>query len=238
MQEASHCKGIDAITALVLRYSELVKSVAPERGQVELEARLGHMRGGRFISGTSTDLFNTALTVVKGFDDVENMADVVVTEHHDTFFRYKGVRYRTRTQFDSENMKMSSKTIQKQRIEHVTFHMADLGVCLKVQVSIEWNAPHDIPFFVTQESMRIVQRHSRVVGHWTYDMALVWQGQTRQHAERLRFEEAPHYEVEVELSQPMEYMQSRSAEHVGRALLMRASDIVGSSGVSAWSVAK
>ena len=220
----------DQLFEIVQRFREHER-----RDEVELEIRMGFFskEDGSFRVGVSREVFDTLLDDLRHAEGLQT--DGKFSEFVDYYYvNDKGVNARTRVQFDTDDMTMSSKHTCKTTMSSCvisTEHQGDERAC-RVSISTETDV-QNVPSICIPTHVRIQQRiqfkdvrNGNVV--WSYDLSRTWSGPNRTSVEHNQNVLEPTYEVECELvDMSNEYVDSHSTNFVTKSLRMKSNLLLG-----------
>lgn len=163
---------------------------------VELEARLGVCRDGRFEPGVTREHMDELVRCLDACGDVATQGHGW-TENEDYMFELNAQRCRTRVTYDPERLCIDTKTITKCVIDSITISTRVLDV--RIALAQE-HAAQDVPVAVEPSMVRIKQSKAYTVARspFRFDCSLVWSGTSRSAAESMQRDGLPAYEVECE----------------------------------------
>ena len=194
------------------------------RHQHEIEARLGRMEGGHFISGVNPEWFNVIrhrLELCNSWSDQQGWQD-----SEDTTFEWRGKQVRQSRVCNTKDCRIDIRSIHKDRKASVCvplqasrgdscedpFHLVPTGVdTMRVSYSTETPvAKKSFPDIVRPIYVRIKQRRSFILessamegAAWRFDLTRTWAGRTREEAEQQQHESPAVCEVELEWIPPV-----------------------------------
>lgn len=185
------------------------------REHLELEAKLGQWRDGRFISGVSEEKFNQIMTMLQSYPHWSN------PNHHrvwNTIFDY----------ILDNNIRVSKTNkgnvfMRKTAVSHVTYSCPerpwDVRVSLKEELPVKVQLPQE------PRKVRVKKRRSfRYKDTWQFDLTVVWSGRDEQEAQA----QPPTYEVECELLlKPGAIEGPPHQRYLARSLLEKMIDFLG-----------
>ena len=209
-----------------------------ETKHVEFELRLGRRGDENFTPGVPRDVFEQ---LERDLDDASSLqgdrhwTEVVDYHYRDT---HTGDNARTRVEFDTDQIALSTQHIVKTRVRSVVLIRTEEGdEACRAALSTERplsDPPHAcLPTCVRVKQRRCFRdvRDGRVV--WSYELSKTWTGNTRSAVEHLQHMSEPVYEVECELvDEGGAYMSARSDSDVARSVLLKASMLLGDDGCS------
>lgn len=218
---------IDAISVVIEQYRKMCKTNSHD--SVELELRFGTQNSrGKFTPGRTRDFLDNALNLVQG-SSVMQQSDWC--EHHDYFYNaLNGDEVRTRIIFDTDNLELERKTIQKQRVADIM--LIDGDDMVRISLSKEETYTKDLPVVVNTSHVRIQQRRCFTYGepngppNWCYDFSITWFGATKTAAELQQQNSEPKFEMEVELVNPS-YLARHANAYISNSILLKACDFMG-----------
>ena len=192
--------------------------------QHEIEARLGRMQDGHFISGVNQEWFNVLLQRLELCSTWSHQD--AWQDSEDTTFESRGRQVRQSRVCNTKECRIEVRTIHKSRKACVCvplgssrgdegqdpFHLVPTGVnMMRISYSIE--APvsrQSFPEIVYPIYVRLKQRRSFVLessalqgASWRFDLTRTWSGKTRAEAEESQCASPPICEVELEWIPPI-----------------------------------
>jgi hypothetical protein len=197
----------------------------------ELEIRLGRICNGKYTSGVSRQLMDSAISLI------ETNTEMVSTdwcEFHDYFYNLPtGQKVRTRVSFNTDDLCIESSTVCKTKITDVTLsttsHTANTpDECDALRISLSNEEPvrnECIPTLVNTTFMRLQQRRSFTHNGFSFDFSLTWQAANKTAAEKKQQEEDPLFAFEIEITDP-DYIKKHDDEWVAASLLLKALDFI------------
>lgn len=195
------------------------------RHQHEVEARLGRMEGGRFVSGVNPEWFEVLLQRLELCGTWTSQEGWVDSE--DTTFESRGRQVRQSRVCNTKDCRIDIRSIYKDRKASACrpleasrgdsgqdpFQLVPTGVdTMRVSYSVEAPVPKQgFPELVRPLHVRIKQRRSFVLestgiegAAWRFDLTRTWSGRTREEAEQLQRGGCPAVcEVELEWIPPL-----------------------------------
>lgn len=191
--------------------------------QIELEARLGKIENNKFINGITRSKMDNIIQIMQHSSSMYVLQEW--QEEHDIFFMFENSEYRSRVQFNSDLMTISSNTIKKVNLGKLDIHASegeDMRISLKKEIPIHIE---NIPHAVNPSYVRIKQRKSFKCENsdWRFDFTLSWEGKTKDDAEIKQQTCEPTFEFECELTNH-NILQKKSNEYIATSLLLKMCD--------------
>jgi len=207
-----HANIAEAVVS-VNHVTERVRAALPS--VLELEVRLGHIRGQRrdargvhadFSSGVSRELFEEVearLDSFRGWDTIPGDWRQTL----DAFYPLaNGDVARTTVEYDMAERGVLAKThIRKERLVNVDLVAEGMPWDVRVSLSSEQEVPlAAVPQWTDTSAVRIKQRRRFHLQPWVYEITRVWSGKTLSEAEAHQHDpsQIPSYEIEIELLDP------------------------------------
>ena len=196
---------------------------------LELEVRFGTATGDFLTTGVSADFVNRTMTLMQTNPSL-TFSDWF--ELQDFFFDHRGVEQRSRSRYDTEELRVHSEVITKTRLAECQLRCK--GTALRVVASREAVVGHGDADVVEPKHVRIQQRKTASFCStgfgpgptWVVDFGMVWSGDTKLDAERKQMNaEAPQYSLELELTDPRYALRNDDA-FVACSLALKASDFL------------
>ena len=153
-------------------------------------------------------------------------------ESMDVFFDFNNEEYRTRVNYFSSTMKITSQTIKKKRVKNVHVNLQS-NYAFRVSLSEEKNIdPEHVPPIVYPKHVRLKHTkhfflNSGGVKTWCICASKTWGGPTRTEVEKLQHIETPIYELEVELVDTNVYLATKSCDHIFRSIVQKGCSLLG-----------
>lgn len=197
-------------------------------GHCELEVRLGHLpRAARFLANVKPLTFRL---IVQALEACTQWTETRVwLQSMDVFYMDDEGREVRSTMEVSSNV----KHIHKQRVHSMMLlcsgergsRISEEGLDLRLTVNTETPATR-LPDTVQPTWVRVKQRRSFRFRHWQWDVSRVWQGRDRLTVDAMQREEAPAYEVELELVDPAPYLAEHPDKYIAQSLVRKVWDLV------------
>lgn len=200
-----------------------------EHPEYELEARLCFQMNGRMQSGVSRDMMDRIVSMMQKSHYVTG--DDEWKEEEDMFYTYGSRPFRTRVQYDTENMTITTHTVEKRLVQDSDFITDslhdDLPIVIRVSLKSE-NVVHNVPVAANPSFVRIKQRRRFVTQNkaWAFDLSMTWSGKTRSDAETSQMSDEPTYEIECELINPTDLLRNKSDKHIAASILLKMLDFM------------
>ena len=205
--------------------TQAVQALRGERGRAhhEIEARLGRMEGGCFVSGVNPEWFDVLLQRLELCGEWSSQQGWQDSE--DTTFEARGRQVRQSRVCNTRDCRIEIHSIHKDRKASAClpleasrgdagqdpFRLVSTGVdTLRVSYSTETPAAkQSFPELVRPLHVRLKQRRSFVLeshalegAGWRFDLTRTWAGRSREEAEQRQHDEPPVCEVELEWIPP------------------------------------
>ena len=211
----------------------------------ELEVRLGTAQARRFEPGVPSALMHEVVSLLD--TNTTEVSSTPWRQVHDYYYACNGRQIRTRVHFNSDDLSVVTKHVEKRKVMQRTFRAShavdgayrpDLRVALSEERVVD---AADVPNCVQPSHVRLRQRKSYLVGRcvndrhvpdWRFDFTMSWDADTRDAAELLQKTQSPVFEVECELINP-QYTVARSDEHIATSLLLKVKDLIADTSI-AW----
>lgn len=213
--------------------TELVKQRRRDPLHAELELRLGAYVDGHFTSGVTRTVFHQLEQDM--LKDPNLVGDPHWVEVVDYFYSTKKHdRIRTRVEYDSATMSMSTTHTCKQRQQNVIGRWLQCSSEEACRVVVSSEIPvTDVPETCVTTFVRIKQRRQfrdvrdgKVV--WLYDLSRTWSAPSRSAVEYVQQTQEPTYEVECELlDEGGSYLKGKTNEQVCASVLYKIAMLLG-----------
>jgi len=221
---------VEPVTQLIHQLRELTITCLDANVEFELEARMGTFDTARgcWINGVSKTFWEQVLQMFVECDHWTEVADTEWKHNHDYFYTLPdGRAVRSSTTLESGPI-FDIQHLIKRRHGLVDLHVPgsdtyDIRIALSSETTL---SSHELPETVMPTRVRIKQRMSFVFRCWKFDLTKVWSGDSRLSAETAQRSGTPDYEIELECSSPMEYLQARPDEYVATSLLLKMCDLL------------
>lgn len=215
---------VDSIDKVITEAIEAIERAEGQAHQHEIEARLGRMEEGRFVSGVNPEWFDVLLQRLELCGDWSSQE--AWQDSEDTTFESRGKQVRQSRICNARDCRIEIRSIHKERKASACapltasrggsgqnpFHLVPTGVdTLRVSYATEKPvSKHSFPELVRPLHVRIKQRRSFVLesrahegAGWRFDLTRTWAGGTREEAERSQRGGCPAVcEVELEWIPP------------------------------------
>lgn len=194
----------------------------------ELEARFG-LCGEKFIAGVDRKTMDSIVTMMTNSSYVKG--DEVWVEEHDFYYDYDGKKIRTRVNFNTDTMNISTESTEKKLIHSIDcLHLIngitrgpnDVRISLKTEKKV-----FAVPPSVNSTLVRIKQRRRFVTLNnvWAFDFSMTWSGKTKTDAETNQMNNEPIYEIECELLDNS-YFTTHSNDYIAASILLKMHDLL------------
>jgi hypothetical protein len=202
-----------------------------EHPTMELEARFGTCHPGKFKTGVSREKMDEIIELMEScpamtYDDQWN-------EIQDVFFTHKNDHLRTRIEYDSNTMSVTTTTIRKEQVRALDFkhvgrmaredNQMDVRISLKNEVPLK---PSDIPTSVQPNLVRIKQQRHFKYKAFSFDFSMTWSGKDRNAAELSQMSDDACFEIECELINPKDYLAIHDDAYVALSILLKVHDLL------------
>lgn len=194
----------------------------------ELEARFGTVTSSVFEAGVSRKMIDHIIEMMQSSSYVTGSE---WNEEQDFMFNdpVTGSSRRSRVQYCSETMSVTTETVQKKLLANATFGVFPINakrsepaqsirVSLKEEKVVQVTAP-----CVQTTLVRIKQRRrfTTIDKMWAFDFAVTWSGETKTIAEHNQSHNDPVFEIECELINPAEAFAIYDDAHIATSLLLK-----------------
>lgn len=213
----------------------LYRSMALETPHVELEARLGYVddADGHFRPGVDKEVFEQLLADLNDTSSLQS--DHKWFEIVDyNYVTSEGTAMRTRVEFDTENMVVSTHHCTKESLSKaiVRHSEEESSEACRLALSVE-HPVHTPPETCVPTHVRVQQRRrfrdvrdGDVV--WSYELSKTWSATSRHAVEEKQHLCEPIYEVECELvDRERRYLSASDDAHVTKSLMMKMALLLG-----------
>lgn len=227
-----------AVSAVVQAYR---REAERDPGGVELEVRFGRVergaagtlgacvgQGRKASTGVSAGVVDRAITHVRTGEAVRLSE---WRELQDVFFDAAGVEYRSRSTYDTDEMRVRTRVVRKERLAECTLRCADVALRVVASREAACAPPAEV---AAPKHVRLQQRRSATFCSagcgpkptWTIDFGMAWSGASKDEAEaRQAAGETPQYSMELELLD-VGYLRGKSDAHVACSLALKAADLL------------
>jgi hypothetical protein len=194
----------------------------------ELEARFGTVANTVFQAGVSRKMIDH---IIEMMQSSSYLTGGEWNEEQDFIFidPVTASSSRSRVQYCSHTMTVSTETVQKKLLGNKTFGVFPenaekseaaqaIRVSLKEEKAVQTTAP-----CVQTTLVRIKQRRrfTTVDKMWAFDFAVTWSGETKTIAEHNQANNDPVFEIECELINPAEALAIYDDAHIATSLLLK-----------------
>ena len=194
----------------------------------ELEARFGVI-GEKFQAGVDRKTMDSIVTMMANSTYVKGDEEWV--EEHDFYYDYEGKKIRTRVNFNTDTMSISTESTEKKLVHSMDFlHLInginrgpnDVRISLKTEKKVIAT-----PSSVNSTLVRIKQKRRFVTLNdvWAFDFSMTWSGKTKTDAETNQMNNEPIYEIECELIDD-NYFAKHSNDYIAASILLKMHDLL------------
>ena len=201
------------------------------RTNAELEVRLGTYSDGVFSAGVSKDVFEQ---IERDMTDSTSLTpEAQWSEIVDYYYCHDARTIRSRVEYDTVEMKMTTTHIEKETIHSMIISRDDdpheacrLTMCMEHPITDP--PPCSIITYVRVKQRRRFTdvRDGNVV--WNFELSKTWSANTREGVEVQQHMSEPSYEIECELQDSHgTYMAARSDREVAESLMLKIKLLLG-----------
>lgn len=207
-----------------------VVDILRQHPEYELEARFGTIVQQKFVPGVSRSLMDDIIDKMQKSSFVRG--DSEWKEEQDVYYEHNGRYMRTRVQYDSNTMTVTSSTTEKVPVvppvdclHRVGDEMGGLDVRLSLKTEHIVESP---PLWVNPTLVRIKQRRRFVTENelWAFDFSMTWSGRSKSEAEASQMKDDAVFEIECELIDVPRAMAQRSNEYLALSILLKMTDFM------------
>lgn len=201
-----------------------------ENRDYELEARFGKFNDdGKFIPGVDRVTMDEIIEMMQKSNFVK--CEDEWKEEMDLYYYHNDRQLRTRVNYDSNSMHVTSSTTEKKMILTPCnyMHMIDgeqgnLNVRISLKTEIDIKIP---PLSVNPYLVRIKQRKRFVTDNkiWAFDFSMTWSGRSKSDAERSQMQDEAVFEIECECIDPS-VLDLKDNTYVAASLLLKMYDFL------------
>ena len=209
---SSECK--EAVTRIVAEYRKL------RAENLEFELRFGRFQNGQFKAGVTRQMIDKCLTMLQTNPDIKRTD---WKEHSDFYYMFHGEQIRTRVTYDSDDLKLVSVSVKKNRIMSTSFPVGNDDLAVRISLSEEIPCT-TVSSMTNTDHVRIQQRREFIYGSWRYHFSLAWAGKHKTEAELDQHNNEPTFEIEIEMDPT--YLTHNGNEYTALSCIMKALDFV------------
>jgi len=192
-------------------HEEILNSSSP----IEYEIRFGRQLQNRFSSCCTASFFDSTLFSLNSFDKWDS---VKTYKTQDAF--HEGVRYRRTSDGNVESCKKRKLMTKRKALincdEVKSFYPSD------IRISIAAEEPVESPLAIIHpEYVRVKETHEFVKGNFAYMVSTVRSGSALD-----KLSDPPMYEIEIELLDPLRYIQENGHKYVEKSILLKISNVL------------
>lgn len=234
--EVSVTRECSTRTTSTLLPNDLLTACSSGEAFVELEARFGMKRNGRFVPGLGArETYRGFLWKLREADCWSRGGEIPDLMYDFTTETLNEVPTRTRWRLTGANLQPVLTHEQKHHICNFDFPVVEDVVCrlsLCIEMTKHPQLEPDQLTFTQALAVRCKERsrfefESEPGLSWAYEISRVWQGSTRSKCARDRHtEENTSYEFEIECQNVLRFVERRTAKGVLESLLMKVRDFV------------
>ena len=213
---------------MIGEFSDIVQTLR-ETKSGELELRIGKKIDGKFVSGVDYETFQEIHNDLMSCDSIQK--EETWHETMDVFFDYNKKEFRTRVKYSNTTMMVVPETVVKKKIKQC--HASCDNYEFRISLSSEQKCnKEDLPPIVDPKYIRL--KHSKnfyIIKNdtkiWRIDIRKSWAADDRTSVEKKQHNEPPNYEIECELVDINNYLNSKTNNYILESIIMKGLAIIG-----------